>query len=115
MQSKRILPQYNYGAFLENVVFDRGSKRRKDFLNLAVKNARHDNPNVRYYGGIAVQCAGGYGFDRHLRRLVKEGFLKMVAVPYANGWARDLSKPYQLTRSILRPTEKAFAFVDALK
>lgn len=109
MPSRRITPAYSNWAW-RSAVHVPSAKRRRLLVLQAVENARL--PHFRF-GGLLLHCEGGYGYDRDLRRLVREGYLTMVRVPYARNWARDLSNPAALCRTVLRPTEKAYALADA--
>jgi hypothetical protein len=56
--------------------------------------------------GLRINALGGVGFyDRDVQWLLKRGYIEVTRVPYGNGWARDLSNPYKLRRTIARPTE----------
>jgi len=106
------MPQYRW--YIGGGPMKKGAEIRQDLLLEAVRLARTyaeqgERPSTR--PGVSLHHEGGRAFDRHARRMVKDGLLKMERYAFkqsSHGGSNDISW------SVLVPTEKGFEEADRL-
>lgn len=114
MISRNITPKYSWSWFGGGAPMMKGAEIRRKLLLEAVRKARvfaEKGDRWNTVPGVSLHHEGGRAFDRHARRMVKDGFLKMERYAFkqsSHGGSNDISW------SVLVPTEKGFEEADRL-
>lgn len=101
----------------------KGASIREELLLEAVKAARsatpmkdrvwdHGTPAYRGTPGVLLHALGGRAYDRHARRMVKDGLVTVQRIASHRAYSR--ADGNIIRRSYLAPTEKGFAEADRL-
>lgn len=118
------VPDWRWGYWWGASSFvKKGASIREELLLEAVKAARSATPmkdrgwdkGVPSYNGIpgvSLHCLGGRAYDRHARRLVKDGLCEVKRMATHNAYSR--SDGNIIRRSYLAPTAKGFAEADRI-
>jgi len=104
MISRKIKPAGFTWPWHKPVLIKKGADIRRDLLLKSIDLYVKHKETGKGIPGIKLHCEGGRAFDRHAKRLVKDGLLRMDRWEYGRSW--DNSNV--LSISILVPTEKGF-------
>jgi hypothetical protein len=135
MISRKLAPLPNYAWAVyggKRAVMTRGRDQRQKLLLAAVERARacpsaeqvgwnkQGHPLSSYRPGVVLHCEGGRGFDRHARKLVKDGLLRIQRAASHSAWGGSFSVDGRdafsrtIRYSFLVPTDKGFVEADRI-
>ena len=111
MVSRKIKPAGFTWPWTKPVIIKKGADIRRHLLLKAIELSNKHKETGAGVPGIRINCEGGRAYDRHARRMVKDGLLRMDRWEYGRSW----DDSHVLSISILVPTEKGVKAVGDFK